>query len=357
MRGALVVLVAGGVALAAPPTLLLEGKLTWTLPAATPTLSSTVGLTWTAAGWEWTGKAGFEAGAWKTLAFTGSGKLGELEISPALSFDPQGPAFQAVSMSWKHNFLGLAAEGVARLEGKGFGWGLTFLGPKDGFIERVRLRFNLKRFLDQAQEATFAPSFSFGEVRFRVALPCCVERLRGWLQFSKAGFAEVGVSFPLPLPRESGLLASGVVRFTLDKKSVFLGPGLVYELPPCVEAFLALDWDQGTATLRGIKVYAVGFRCEVGEVRLRALATFEPIGLVKPPYREALWLAWEATGCCGPLRFNLGAYFGEGSTLFGLGEVEVGVEFALAPAFVLGLGAELPVAGSPKLALSWKVAL
>lgn len=356
MRRALVVLVAGGVALAAPPALLWEGKLAWTLPAVTPTLSSTVGLTWTVAGWEWTGKAGFEAGAWKTLAFTGSGKFGGVELAPSLAFDPQGPAFQALTVLGRLDLLGLPAEGVARLEEKGFGWGLTFLGERDGFIERVRVRFNLKRFLDEPQEATFAPSFSFGEVRFRLALPCCAERLRGWLSFTKAGFSELGLSFPLPIPRELRLLASATVRLSADRKTAFLGPGFVYDLPPCVEAFLALDWDPGSATIRGIRVYGVGFRCEVGEVRLRALTTFEPIGLVKAPYWEALWIAWEGGDCCGRARFNLALYFGDGG-LVGLGEVEIGAELAFSPGFALGFEAELPLAGSPKLALNWRAAL
>lgn len=260
------------------------------MPAAVPITSSTLGLTWAAAGWEWTGKAAVEDGVWKALTITGSGKVGHIELSPSVSFDPQVPTFRTLTIPWKLDFLGLAAEGVARLQEKAFGWGLTLLGPKDALFERVRLRFNLKRFLDEALEDTFAPSFSFGEVRFRVALPCCVERVRGWASFTKAGFSELGVSFPLPIPREIRLLASAVVRFSVDKKAMFLGPGLIYDLPPCVEAFLGLDWDPATWTIRGIKVYAVGFRCQFGDVLVRALTSFEDIGLVKRPYRKAVWL-------------------------------------------------------------------
>jgi len=327
----------GGVAWAAPPSLLWEGKLLWTLPGATPAWNSNVEITWGLAGWGWTGKASFDAGAWTGITFTASGTLGEIGLSPSLSFDPQAPAFRALTLPWKLDFLGVAAEGVARLEGKGCGWGLTLVGPKDAFVERVRLRFNLKRQLDEVIEDTFAPSFSFGEVRFRVAHPCCVERLRGWLSFTKAGFEEVALSFLLPLPRETGLAFSTVVRFRVGEKTTFVAPAMIYELPACVEVYLGLDWDPATWAIQGIQMYAVGFRCQLGAVRVRGITELQPIGLVKRPYWEAIWVSWEGEGCCGRAKFTAAAYFGDGNLWFGLGEVDVGVEVPVAPDIVIGL--------------------
>lgn len=353
--GLVVVWLAGGVAWAAPPSLLWEGKLVWTMPAAVPTLSSTLGLTWAAAGWEWTGKVAVEDGVWKNLTITGSGKVGHIELSPSLTFDPQVPRFRTLTIPWKLDFLGLAAEGVARLEEKGFGWGLTLLGPKDALFERVRLRFNLKRFLDEVIEDTFAPSFSFGEIRFQVALPCCVPRLRGWLLFTKQGFSEFGLSFPLPFPKETGLFFSGVIRFKTEEKRDFLAPGLIYTPPPCVEAFFGLDWDAQNWAIRGIKVYALGFRCKIGDVFVRALTMFEDIGLVKRPYWEALYVGWEGVGCCGPTKFWAALYFGNAG-LFGLGEVETGVELAISPGFSLLLENRFP-AGRAEMSVGWKISL
>ncbi|MCR4392688.1 MAG: hypothetical protein NUV94_08045 [Candidatus Acetothermia bacterium] len=329
--------VMGGVALAAPPSLLWEGKVVWTLPAATSTWSSTLALGWSVAGWEWKSKASFGDGVWKELTFSGSGSLGEIRLSPSLSFDPQAPGFRALTVPWKAEAFGVKSEGVVRLEERGFGWGVTFLGPSGSPLERIRLRFNLKQFLDEVLSDTFAPSFSFGEVRFAVALPCCVEQLRGWVSFTKAGFSELGVRFPLPLPRETGLTLFSVVRFSVDRKSVFLGPGFIYDLPPCVEAFLGLDWDPSTWTIHGIKVYAVGWHCQLGAVRVRGLTALEDIGLVKKPYREGLWVTWEGAGCCGPARLVAAAYFGDGGLLFGLGEVDLGLEVPLGGGIVLGL--------------------
>lgn len=355
MRAVWLVVFVGGVALAAPPSLSWEGKLVWTPPAELiPSQKLGLGLTW--AGWEWAGKAEVEEGVWRFLTLSGTRKFEFLTLSPGLSFDPKVPKFEAFTLPWKLALHGLTLEGVARLEEKGFGWGLTLLGPKDAFLEQLRLRFNLKRFLDEVLEETFTPSFSFGQVRFRVALPCCVTRLRAWLDFTKAGFSELGLSFPLPFPREALLSFVGIVRLSLERKSVYLAPSFFYELPPCVVAFLGLDWDQATWTIKGIRVYAVGFRCELGEMEVRGLTALEDIGLVPRPYREALWVSWKGEGCCGPARFGAALYFGE-EGLFGLGRADVGAELPLAPGVTVGLGAELPKADVPKLVLSWRVNL
>lgn len=356
MRAVLMAVVLGGAALASPPLLLWEGKLVWTPPAA-PAWSSTLYLTTSALGWEWTGKAVLAESTWTELTLSAVGRLRQIETSPSLSFDPQKPGFQSLTIPWKAEFLGLKAEGLVRLEEKGFGWGLTLFGPRDFLLERARLRFNLKRFSEEVLDPTFAPSFSSGEMRFRLVLPCCVDRVRGWVNFTKAGFSEFGVSFPLPLPRELGLFASAVVRFSLDKKAVSFGPGFLYNLPPCVEAFLGLDWDQTTWTIQGIKVYAAGWHCEVGAVRVRALTQFEDIGLIKRPYREALWLGWKGEGCCGPVEFSVAFYFGESRAFLGLGEAELGLEAEVGQSFRLGFGTTFPLGQAPTLTMGWRIRL
>lgn len=360
MRGRWVLVAAvlwGGVALTAPPSLLWEGKSVWILPATVPVLSSSFGLTGAIVGWEWTAKAVVKEGVWNSLVLGGSGKLGELGGSVSLSFDPQGPAFGGLTLVGEAEFLGVQTGGVVRLEERGFGWGLSLLGPRDARIELVRLRFNLKRFLDEVLEDTFAPSFSSGEVRFRIGLPCCVERVRGWVSFTKEGSSEFGLRFPLPLPREWGVSFSTVLRLEGEEKNAFVVPAMIYEPPACVEAYLGLDWDPATWAIGGIQLYAVGFRCQLGAVRVRGITELRPIGLVRRPYWEAIWVSWEGTGCCGQAKFTASAYFGDGVFLFGVGEVEVGVEVPLAPDVTLGLGAEVPVAGDTRFTLSWRAKL
>ncbi len=353
MRPVWLMVVMGGVVLAAPPTLLWEGKVTWTLPAATSSLEARLALGGEVWGWRWEGMTSFTEGEWRELKLRASGLAGELSFSAALEWDPQVPPFLGLTAQVKGAPFGLKAEWVGRLEEKGWGWGLRLFGPAGSLVESVRLRFNLKRFLDEVYKDTFVPSFSFGEVRFVARLPCCVERLRGWLLFTKEGFSELGVSFPFPVLQETGLFFAAVMRFKVTEKRDFLAPGLVYRPPACVEAFLGLDWDPTAWRIQGIRVYALGFRCQLEGFSVRVLTMFEDIGLVKRPYKEAVWLGWEGAGCCGPTRFWATLYFGEAG-LFGLGEMEVGTEFNFAPH-----GSVLAEAGftseKASLGLGWRV--
>jgi len=288
---------------------------------------------------------------WVTLAGLG------LKIMPQIAFDPTVPPFSFAAVKATGKWAGFQVEGIARLEEEGFGWGFTLVGPKNGLIQRVRIRFNLKWFLDEVLEDTFDPSFSLGEVWFRLPLSCCVKQLRGWLRFTKAGFRELGLSLPLPPFQKTGLSLFSLVRFKPDEKTAFLVPTMTYRSPPCVEVYLGLDWNSTTSTIQGIKVYALSFHSQFGNVTVRGLTTFEDIGLVKRPYRETLGLTWKKEGCCGPAKFTFTTYFGDGDLLFGLGEVELGVEMSVAPDATIGLGAEVPVSGNAKLTLSWKAKL
>jgi len=285
MRGWALGVLLGGVALAAPPSFLWEGKLLWTLPSAVPAWDSRLEVAWELAGWRWGAVGTFKDAAWRALTLSCSGNLGEFALSPAMTFDPQEARFLGLTVPWKLGFLGLALEGLARLEEKGLGWGLTLVGPRDGLVERVRVRFNLKRSLDEVVEETFAPSFSFGEVWFRVRPPWCVERIRGWLQFTKEGFEELALSFPLPWKLDCGVSFGARLRFRPDEARITLFPSLLYQWPPGVTVFLGLDWDAATSALRGIKVYGLGFHGEVGKLRFRTVTSLakDGIGLVKDP--------------------------------------------------------------------------
>lgn len=349
----LLAVVVGGVALAAPPSLLWEGELVFSVPWQTLSWNSTLKLTGNLSGWECTLSTAFAEGAWTSLSVSASGSLSGIKLSGLVEFDPKEAAFAALTLSGKGEVLGLGVEGVTRLEEKGFGWGINFLGPKGSFLERIRLRFNLKRFLDEVEKDTFAPSFSYGEAWFRGSFLCCLERMRGWVLFTEEGFSEFGLSFPLPLPRNLGILLSASLRFSPERKATFLNPGLVYDVPQGLSVFLGLDWDQKAWAIKGLKLYALGFRWEKEAFKVRALHMLEDIGLVKKPYREAVWLSWEGKECCGPLNFCSAWYF-DSEGLFGLGEVDLEAEVGVGPGITLGFGAELST-GKTKLTLSWKI--
>ncbi|MCS7217189.1 MAG: hypothetical protein N2507_05250 [Candidatus Bipolaricaulota bacterium] len=346
--------VVGGVALAAPPALLWEGKLSWALPAGPLSWEASLSWAWEAWGWRWEPKARFVDGIWREFKFLGTGRFGEFVLSPGVDFDPRGPRFLSLTLPVKGAIWGLRLEGVARMEDKGIGWGLTFFGPAGSLLERLRLRFNLKRFLDEVLEEDWRPSLSLVEAMWSVPLAGCEERVRGWLVFTKEGFSELGASFSLRLPRELGLTLFSVTRFKTEEKRVFLSHGFVYQLPACVEAYLGVDWNPTTWSIEGIKVYALGLRCEADGLSLRFLASFEPIGLVKEPYGQGLWLGWEGAGPCGPVKFCLALYFGDVG-LWGVGEVEAAVEFDLGPGS-LSLNTQVKT-GEVRSGLGWKVSI
>lgn len=353
----LLALVVSGAAWAAPLSFSWEGKVSWTLPGPELALTSLLSLNWTLYGWEWGAAASYEEGEWKSLTFHGSGGAHLFSFSSAMTFDPEDLTFQSLVLRLKTEFMEIKAEGVARLEGRGLGWGLTIIGPKGGLIERVRLRFNLKRFLDEVLENTFSPSFSFGDVWFQFNLPCCVERVRAWLSFTRGGFSELGLILPLPLPQASGLSFSIVSRFKADEKDALLVPTMIYKPPACVEVYLGLDWDPALWAVRGIQIYALGFHCQLGDVEVRAVKEFRPIGLVKEPYKEALLVAWDGGNCCGPTKFSAAGYFGDGGGLLGLVGLEASVEVVITREIAIGLGTDAPFSGPTSLILKWRAKL
>jgi len=359
-RGVIVLLlVGGGVALAAPPSLTWEGKLSWDLATAVVKWALDLSLAWDFGPWKWTTAGSVADGAWTKLLFSGSGRLGEIELAPSVEFDPQAPAFKGAKLCWRIlPWAGVEFGGVARLEEKGFGWGLSLRSPPGSLVERLRLRFNLKRQLDEVKDATFTPSFSFGEARFSIPLWCCLSRIRGRVSFTKAGFEEAGVSFPLPGKLDCGISFWVSLRFRIEEKRASLFPSLVYQGPAGVALLLGLDWDPATSTLRGIRVYGFGFHGKVGDFRFRSLTGLaeDKIGLVKDPYWELLELIWKVPACCGEGEAAVTFYFGDDGPL-GLGEVELRGEAELSPGARVGARLELPVEGGGKIGFTWQLRL
>lgn len=177
-------------------------------------------------------------------------------------------------------------------------------------------------------EEDWSPSLSFAEAHLLFPSFCCGERIHGWILFTKEGWEQLGASVSLQLPGELGLILVPMVQLRASEKVRFFGPAFFHRPPPCLEVYLAPEWDPAGPALRGLKLHAWGLRCAFAGFTVRYISELEPIGLVKEPYRGALFLGWEGLGCCGPLRFSMNVYFGE-QGLGGMEEVEVGAEVGL----------------------------
>ncbi|MEN3009717.1 MAG: hypothetical protein ABDI20_01820, partial [Candidatus Bipolaricaulaceae bacterium] len=194
----------------------------------------------------------------------------------------------------------------------------------------------------------WSPSLSFAEASFLLPL-CCAGPVHAWILFGKEGLDSMGASLSLKLPGELGLILVPVVQFRAAQKQAFLAPTFIYQPPPCVEAYIGLDWNN--FAIQGLKLYAWGIRCASRGFTVRYVSMLEPIGLVKEPYLEALFLGWESEGCCGPLKLSLAVYFGtEG--VFGIEEVGISCEVGLTVGtVVLGVQAKK---GQAQLSWGWK---
>jgi len=356
MRAWVAVGLAGGVALAAPPSFLWQAELSWELPTVTFSFTTKMELLWTLPLWAWKSTVEIEDGLWTNLTFSGSGKIGFLEVFPAVSFDPQGLRLSGATFTWKHPLAQGFLEGVARLEERGFGWGLSYLGGRGEALQRLRLRFNLKRYLDEVLEESFSPEFSFLEALFRVPLECCNTTLSARFAYTKAGFEQLslGLSLPRGLPCDLGFWAN--VLFRVDRKDAHIFPSLVYAPPAGVILFLGVDWEG--STFKGLKIYAFGVQGELGNMRFRFFTSLaeDEISFVKDPYWETLTLTWAFPGCCGGKgEVQMDLYFGEAG-LFGLGEISLVGTIPLAKNMRVSFGVSASLFGPKRLLFGWETA-
>jgi hypothetical protein len=357
MRLVMVLAVAGGVALASPPSWVWQGQLSWELPGGTFSFATKMEVLWAMPLWAWKGSLEIKDGFWTGLSFSGSGKVGLLEIFPTVSFDPGIPKFSGATLGWKHPFAQGSLSGVARLEEKGFGFGLTYVGGRGEALQHLRLRFNLKRYLDEVLENTFAPEFSFLDALFRIPLDFCRTTLSARFSYTKAGFEalSLGLSLPRGLPCDLGFWAN--ILFRVDRKDARIFPSLVYTPPPGIILFLGVDWDG--STFRGIKIYAFGLQGEVGPLRYRFFTSLaeDEISFIKDPYWETLTLVFAFPGCCGGRgEVQVDLYFGN-TGLFGLGEVGILGKLPLAQNLQVSFGMSASHSGTQKLSLGWEMSL
>ena len=144
----------------------------------------------------------------------------------------------------------------------------------------------------------------------------------------------------------------------MQEKTLEISPSLNLESPECFDFYAGLAWDDDTNTLSGIRLYGMGVRCEIGEIRFRMLYCFDPstLALIKSLYKALLGLVWPMAGCCEqPGEGSVAFFFGE-NNLFDLEEIVGELIVPVTDAFTLSILIEYPMVGLPTFTLRWNLA-
>ncbi len=321
MRLMTLVLVWAEVALATP-VLLWEGTLSWSLPTSETSFSSAFELSVVSGLWAWKANLAFSESQWTAISFSGAGKLGEAEVFPKAEFDPDLMKFLASTISVKFPFPPGSVVFLARLEEKGFGMGLSYSGGPNEVLRSLRLRFNLKRYLDEVLSPSFAPSFSSLEAWARIPWCCGIKDLSIRLSFTKTGFEQLSLGLRLPGEFLCGLGFFLHKSFRLEEKDARIFPTLVYVPPKGLFVFFGVDMEENR--FQGLRIYAFGINVEAGNARVRTFTSLaeEELNFLPDPYWEKVELEVEIPGCVKEANFKTVLYFGD-TGVFGLGRTEL----------------------------------
>jgi hypothetical protein len=237
------------------------------------------------------------------------------------------------------------------------GLSLGFIST-ESLLQEVSIGFNLDAY-GSIQTSSCAFFFSQARVRFLFPLEACDATISADACFDCAGFGEFTLSTPAVGSLPFAVSFGAFLTFTADEKTVEIVPSLSLDAPDCFDLYTGLDWDRTTRTLSGLQIYGLGYRCELGDVGLRVLASLDPnvLALVKAPYRSLIGLVWPMTGPCDdPGEGSVAFFFGDDGW-FDLGEILAEIIVPLDNRLTLLLTLELPAIGSPTIEVGWDYSL
>jgi len=342
----------------ATPILASSGTLT--LDTETGTLALDTSFT---AGWE-----DEQVGAHVSLDAVETG-VERLEAAISACFDP-GSSFHLIatfdppSASFTQAVCGgelTLAEGVLSaglvMEPGAAGLSLAF-APTESLLQEASAGFNLDAY-GAIQTSSCALPFSQARACFQFPLAACEATVAADIRFDAGGFGELTLSTPMVGSLPLAVSFGAFLTFTTDEKALEVVPSLSLDAPDCFDLYTGLDWDPATRTLSGLRIYGLGYRCELGDIGVRVLASLDPdvLALVKAPYRSLIGLVWPMAGPCGePGEGSVAFFFGEDGP-FDLGEVLTEIIVPLDDGLTIALTLELPVNGSPKILFGWGFSL
>ena len=293
-----------------------------------------------------------------TLSLSSIAPLGSATLSAAVQFDEQTASTVSgnAGVATAFDEIGIDVETV--FAPGAMGMGIEVRPQLGAIVERFAIGFNLSPF-GTTQTESCSLNFTFIEIDFSFSGPPCADAITGSLLYEADGFTELYLSASQVGGLPIGVSFGASVLHEAEEKTLDLHPSLTVESPACLDVYAGLDWDDATRSLKGIKIYGLGARCEIGGVRFRGLWSLAPseIALVKAPYWSLLGLVWTLSGCCDEEGEGSVAFFFGDENLFDIGEIEAAFMLPVSETSSVSLTAALKMGGGYTLTLGWDVEL
>lgn len=334
-----------------------ESRLSWSLSDPQWSMSSRMQIAYVATLWDWDIVLRFSNGRWDDITFGLDPHHDRLAVSCRLGFDALVNAFDRGTIQTTLTIAGLRMEGVACITPAGLGYGLSLHPVQDTFLKQLRLRFNLKRSLNEVTEGTFAPRFSFAEARFRMTPSWAHKPVYGWLWLDPTGLVEAGASTHWAFLPDQGISLAGTIRLFSSDRQITLMPLWTYETPACLEIIATLELGETLHPPWSVVWHAVGIHADLGEVSLRTLHVVNPSAtVIKPPYSDLIRLKWQRDHGDRRTEMAINLYLGDTGFL-GLGEADLALTFSPTDTLQIDLSADVSPSSLLRFELCWALHL
>lgn len=279
---------------------------------------------------------------WAQQRFAASGTLGDFTISSAIQFAPANPSafFSSWSTTSSATLFGILAMSTFTVTPGNVDYVLDLSGSVGGLDLR-----GVSRFGDRTPGGIC--DFGWTGVTITADFAFCCADVMATLDFTCDGFS--GVSFrvqDIALPTFPWVTLSVLLTFTTEEKALAVTPRFDFGVDVCFTVYTGIG--AGSLSLfPDVSVDGLGIACAWNGVEFIGQSYWgtgsKPYLLSSTPYWEAYQIKAGGDACCGPLEFDVTAYFLEdGASLFDIAEIAGRVEVDFGPmAFEMGLEIEL----------------
>ena len=347
-------------------------KGSWTATVCllpTTTLSSTLSLTYTVAGFDVTSTTGFGATGLTSQAFSLKGAFGPFAITGKMAFDVTAPAYLRSQLVTGFDFGGVAIGLTVNhwLDGAWsagyFGYPTGTLDPCDPTIVGGNLQYVLTstiapvsvrvRFLDCSAGTAFQD--------LRVTLTgvglCCGITYNATFSFNKQGFDSLSIT-GINVPLCCGVSFDIGVTYTVQTKSLTVTPKFAGIGDAC---FTVWGGPVTSGTFNqiwgGIEVYGFRIRCTIADCNYIEFVNAFNVSAVNPLLPSAdrflgacgefelVKIGFCGPGCCGgKYDVTLRVFFGTAGGIFDITRFVYAVNIPIMTNFTLNLTGTMPAA-------------